>query len=455
MNVSMQKTSEVSGRLTVAITAADYADKVKEDLKKIGKTHTIPGFRKGHVSITDLQRRFGRQVTSDVINETVYKAVIDYINDNKLEVLGHPVPVEVKELDLKNQTDFTFEYALALAPALDIKIDKDLTIPYYPIEVSDDMVKEQDEAFKKRFGKQEPGEVTEPDCLVKGSMMELNADGSIKEGEDAIQVTSTIVGPKFFTSDDERAKFADKHVGDKIVFNPWNSCNGNPAEISSMLQIDKEKAPEAKADFELTVSEIVVVRPAEHDEEFFTNVFGKDKVHNEEEYTAAVREMIAQQLKGNSEMVFRADARKALMERYGEMELPADILKRWLMQRDANFTAENIDEEYTKMVPDLKWQLITDKIAENFGLEVKEDDLMDYARGMAAQQFAQYGMTNMDDATIDGFARNILADKQWAPRIHEQVATIKLFNAIKENVTLDEHPLSLEAFREMIEKQQA
>ena len=145
MNVSMQKTSEVSGRLTVAITAADYADKVKEDLKKIGKTHTIPGFRKGHVSLTDLQRRFGRQVTSDVINETVYKAVIDYINDNKLEVLGHPVPVEVVELDLKNKTDFTFEYDLALAPALDIKIDKDITIPYYPIEVSDDMVKEQDE----------------------------------------------------------------------------------------------------------------------------------------------------------------------------------------------------------------------------------------------------------------------------------------------------------------------
>lgn len=455
MNVSMQKTSEVSGRLTVAITAADYADKVKEDLKKIGKTHTIPGFRKGHVSLTDLQRRFGRQVTSDVINETVYKAVIDYINDNKLEVLGHPVPVEVVELDLKNKTDFTFEYDLALAPALDIKIDKDITIPYYPIEVSDDMVKEQDEAFKKRFGKQGPGEVTEPDALVKGSLMELNADGTIKEGDDAIQVTSAIVGPKFFTSAEESAKFADKHIGDKVVFNPWNSCNGNPAELSSMLQIDKEKTAEAKADFELTISEIIVVRPAEHDEEFFTNVFGKDKVHNEEEYTAAVREMIAQQLKGNSEMVFRTDARKVLVERYGDMELPSEILKRWLMQRDANFTAENIDEEYTKMVPDLKWQLITDKIAEEFKLEVKEEDLMDYARGMAAQQFAQYGMTNMDDATIDGFARNILADKQWAPRIHEQVAAIKLFDAIKENVTLDEHPLSLEGFREMIEKQQA
>ncbi|MCM1029354.1 MAG: trigger factor [Alloprevotella sp.] len=453
MNVSMQKTSEVSGRLTVEVTAADYADRVKEELKKIGKTHTIPGFRKGHVSINDLQRRFGRQVTSDVINEIVYKAVIDYINDNKLEVLGHPVPVELVELDLKNKSDFTFEYDLALAPSLNIDLKADgITIPYYPIEVSDEMVKEQDEAFRKRFGAQVPGEVTEPDALVKGSLMELNADGGIKEGEGAIQVTSTIVSPRYFTSEEERKKFEDKKVGDKVVFNPWNTCNGNPAELSSMLQIDKEKAPEAKADFELTISEIIVVKPAEHDEEFFTNVFGKDKVHNEEEYATLLREMISAQLSGNSDMVFRADARRILLERYGDMELPAEILKRWLISRSAELTDENIDEEYSRMVPDLKWQLITDKIAENLGLEVTDDDRLDYARGMARQQFAQYGMTNMDDATIDGFAKNILADKQWGPRINEQVATVKLFAAIKENVTIDEKPLSLDAFREMVDK---
>lgn len=455
MNVSMQKTSDVSGRLTVEITAADYEAKVKEDLKKIGKTHTIPGFRKGHVSIADLQRRFGKQVTSDVINEIVYKAVIDYINDNKLEVLGHPVPVEVVDLDLKNKSDYTFEYDLALAPALNIELNKDITIPYYPIEVSDEMVKEQDEAFRKRFGKQEPGEVTEPDCLVKGSLMELNPDGTIKEGEGAIQVISTILGPKFFTSDEERAKFADKKVGDKIVFNPWNTCNGNPTELSSMLQIDKAQAPEVKADFELTVSEIIVLRPAEHNEEFYTNVFGADKVHNEEEYNAEVKRMIAGQLSGNSEMVFRTDARKALVDRFGNMQLPDEVLKRWLMSREANFTTENIDEEYTKMVPDLKWQLISDKIAEMGNLEVTDEDMLEYARGMAAQQLAQYGMTNMDMETITGFAKNILADKQWAPRIHEQVAATKLFNYIKENVTLDEHPMTLDEFREMISKSQA
>lgn len=450
MNVSMQKTSDVTGRLTVDIVAADYEAKVNEDLKKIGKNHTIPGFRKGHVSLTDLRRRFGRQVTSDAINEIVYRAVLDFINENKLEVLGHPVPVEVVELDLKNKTDFTFEYDLALAPALNVELNNDITIPYYEIEVTDEMIDEQDKAFRRRFGRQEPGETTEPECLVKGSIMELNEDGTIKEGDDAIQVISGILGPKYFTSDEERAKFDNKKVGDKVVFNPWNTCNGNPTELSSMLQIDKEKAADVKANFEFVISEIIVVRDAELGEELYTNVFGADKVHNAEEYRNAIREMIAAQLAGNSDMLFNTDARRVLVERYGNMELPVDVLKRWLIQRDANFNADNIDAEFEKMIPDLKWQLISDKIAADCNLEVTNDDLLDYARGMAAQQLAQYGMTNMDDATIDGFAKNILADKQWAPRIHEQVATVKLFAAVKERVNLDKKTVSIDEFRKLV-----
>ena len=173
MNVTATNTDAVSLRLTVSVEENDYKAKVIDDLKKIGRTHQIPGFRKGHVSIVDLQRRFGRQVTSDVINQVVYEAVMKYIEDNKLNVLGAPVPVEVKELDLKNQKDFTFEYDLALAPELNVNVDKSMTMPYYNIAVTDEMVSEQDNAFRKRFGAQVPGEQFEPDALVKGAIMEL------------------------------------------------------------------------------------------------------------------------------------------------------------------------------------------------------------------------------------------------------------------------------------------
>lgn len=393
MNITAQNTDAVSMRLTVTVDENDYKDKVTEDLKKIGKTHQIPGFRKGHITLPDLRRRFGKQVTSDVINQVVYEGVMKYIEDNKLNVLGQPMPVEVKELDFNNK-EFTFEYDLALAPDLNIKLDKETKLPYYEITVSDEMVKEQDQAFRKRFGAQVPGETVEPDALVKGAIMELNEDGSVKEGEDAIQVVSGIVAPMYFQDKEEAAKFEGKKVGDKVVFNPRKASGDNITELSSMLNIDKERTAAVNGDFEMVISEIIVVRPAELGEEFYTQVFGKDKVHNEEEYLAAVKDMIAQGLSGNSEMIFRLCARKELMAKYGNMELPEVILKKWLISRnDEKLNEENIDEEFSKMRPDLEWQLIKEDVARELGVKIEESDLKSFAKATAARQFAQYGMT--------------------------------------------------------------
>lgn len=444
---------EVSARLTVSIEENDYKQKVNDELKKIGKTHQIPGFRKGHISIVDLQRRFGKQVTSDVINQEVYEAVMKYIQDNKLEVLGAPMPVEVKELDLKNQKDFTFEYELGLAPKLDVKLDKGEHIPYYNIEVPADLVEEQDKAFRKRFGAQVPGEVFEPDALVKGSMMELNEDGTIKEGDNAIQVVSTIVGPMYFKDKEQAAKFEGAKVGDKIVFNPRKAAGGDITEIASMLNIDKARTAEVQGDFELAISEIIVVRPAELNEEFYKQVFGEGKVNNEDEYKAALKEMVGKELAGNSEMIFRLSARKYFINKYGDMKLPVEVLKKWLISRNEGLTAENIDEVFpTQIEPDLKWQLIKEQIANIAKVSINDDDLLEMAKNIARRQLAQYGMTNMGDDTVTAFAKNILDDKNYRPRIVEQVGDIKLFDAIKNAVTLDEKTVTFDEFKEIASK---
>lgn len=452
MNVTLQNTDAVSARLTVSVEENDYKEKVLADLKKIGRNNQIPGFRKGHVAIGELQRRFGRQVTSDVINELVYDAVTNYIRDNKLNILGAPVPVEVKELDLKNQKDFTFEFDLALAPELDIKVDKDEKIPYYNIEVSDEMINEQDAAFRKRFGAQVPGEEVEPDALVKGAIMQLNEDGTVKEGDDAIQVVSGIIAPMYFVDKDEAAKFTGKKVGDKVVFDPRKASGDNVTELASMLNIDKNRTSEVQGNFEMTISEIIVVRPAEDGEEFFTNVFGKDRVHNAEEYREALKGMIASELQGNSDMIFYFSARKFFLEKYGNMELPDAILKRWLISRNESLNEQNIDEEYAKMKDDLKWQLIKERIAQMLGVKIEEADLMAQAKVLAARQFAQYGMTNMDDETITNFAKNILDDKNYRGRLIEQVGDAKFYSALKQAVTLDESTVSLDAFKEIASK---
>lgn len=453
MNVTMQNIDEVSARLTVSIEENDYKQKVTDELKKFGKTHAIPGYRKGHISITELQRRFGKQVTSDVINQEVYEAVMKYIQENKLEVLGAPIPVEVKELDLKNNKDFTFEYELGLAPKLDVKLDKDEHIPYYNIEVPADLVEEQDKAFRKRFGAQVPGEEFEPDALVKGSMMELNEDGTIKEGDNAIQAVSTIVAPFYFKSKEEADKFIGKKVGEKVVFNPRKAAGDDITEIASMLNIDKNRVAEVQGDFELAISEIIVVRPAELNEEFYKQVFGEGKVSNEDEYKAALKEMVGKELAGNSEMVFRLSARKFFIDKYGNMPLPVEILKKWLISRNEGLSTENIDEVFpTQIEPDLKWQLVKEKIAEIAKVNITDDDLLEMAKSIAQRQLAQYGMTNMDDETITGFAKNILDDKNYRPRIVEQVGDIKLFDAIKAAVTLDEKTVTFDEFKELASK---
>ena len=449
MNVTMQKTDAVSARLTVNVEENDYKDTVVKKLKEIGRTHQIPGFRKGHVAIADLHRRFGADVTSDVINHDVFEAVMKYIDDNKLNVLGQPVPVEVKALDFKKEKDFTFEYDLALAPELDVKIDKDEHIPYYTIEVTDEMVDEQDKAFRKRFGAQVPGEEFEDDALVKGAIEQLDENGNVIEGEGAIQVTNGIVAPMYFKSDDQKDLFKGAKVGDKITFNPWMTCNGDPTEMSSMLQVDKAKVADLHNDFRFTISEIIVVRPAELNQEFFDQVFGKDKVSDEAGYRNAIREMIAGELKQNSEMVFRMSARKYFLEKYGSMELPAAILKKWLIMRNEGLNDSNIDEEYGRMEPDLKWQLVKENIAQKLEVKIEESDLIDMAKGIAAHQFAQYGMTNIDDETLTNYAKNILADKNYRPRLVEQCGDFKLFQSIENGVTLDCETVSLDKFKEI------
>lgn len=452
MNITTTNLDDVSMRLTVNVEESDYKTKVIDELKRIGRTHTIPGFRKGHISIQDLQRRFGRQVTSDVINNEVYEAVVKYIDENKLNVLGQPLPVEVKELDLKNQKDFTFEYDLALAPQLDIELDKKVTLPYYTIEVSDEMIDEQDKNLRKRFGKQEPGPEFEEDALVKGAIKELNVDGTVKEGDDAIQVENGIVAPMYFVDKEQAEKFKGAKVGDKVVFNPKKAAGDNLTELSSMLNIDKERAAQVEGDFEITISEIIVVRLAELGEEFYTSVFGSDKVHDEAEYRAAVKDMIAGELAGNSQVIFRYTVKNDLMDKYGKMQLPDELLKKWLVSRDAELTAENIDERYPAISEDLKWQLIRDKVAEKLDVKITEDALLAFAKSMAARQFAQYGMTNMPEDVIEKYAKNILEDKNSRARLIEQVGDNILFQAIANAVTVDNKEVSLDEFKEIASK---
>ena len=450
MNVSIEKIDNVNGKITVTIEENDYKDKVTSELKRIGKTHTLPGFRKGHVTIDQLRRRFGKQVKSDVINQEVYEAVINYIRDNKLAILGEPLPVEVKEIDM-NSVDYTFEYEIGLTPEINVDLKK-VSLPYYNIEVSKEMVDEQDANFRERFGNQVPGEEVDEKALVKGSIMELNEDGSVKESEDAIQVVGGIIAPMYLKDKEEADKFIGKKLNENVVFNPYKACDGDVTRLASMLNIDKEKAAEVKADFEMSIAEIIVVKPAELNEEYYKNIFGPDKVKTEEEYFEAIKQMISAQISGNSDMLFRMQAEKQLVEEFGNFELPQEFLKKWLVRRNEGLTAENIDEEFEKMIPSLKWQLIKERIAVDTEVKIEEADVTNHAKAIARQQFAQYGMTNVEDDMLADYAKRILEDKNTRSRIVEEAGDAKLFEAIKQTAKIEAKGVSVEEFKAIAEK---
>lgn len=453
MQVTLEKTGDLEGRVKVEVVENDYLDTVNKELKEIGKTHVIPGFRKGHVSLDQLRRRFGKEVKSRTLNNEVFNAVINYIRDNKIDILGEPLPVEVKEINLDDK-DYTFEYEVGLAPEINAEINKDLTLPYYTIAVSDDMVKEQDASLCERFGSRQPIEAVEGKALVKGAIMQLDEEGNVMTSEDAIQVVDGIVAPFLFTDKAQAELFMGKKVGDKVKFNPAATCNGNLAEVASMLHIDKEKAADVKGDFELAISEIVGNIPAQHGEEFYKEVFpGNTEVTDEEKYYEELRKMIASQLAPNSDYLFQRDAREALVEKFGNFNLPGEFLKKWLVARNEELTPEKADKEYDAMVPAIKWELISGKLATGLDIKVENDDLLNFAKGIAYQQFMQYGMTNMDDATLTDYAKRILSDKNYAQRIHQDVFERKLFNAVRAMANIDEKTVSLDEFKALANPQ--
>lgn len=448
MNVNFEKIGNVNAKITVSIVEEDYKSEVKKGLAEVGMKRPIKGFRPGHVPAGLLQKLFGEQVLSEVLDRKVGRAFTNYIVENKIDLLGEPMPCNEGPIDLKAQKEFEFKFELGLAPEFELKLDKDVKIPYYEIEVSQEMVDNQDKSNRKRFGKQVAGEVAAEDSLLRGSLVELNEDGT--EKEDGIKVEKTVIIPQYLKNDDEKKKFVGAKVNGDVVYNPNVSVDGNVTELSALLNVDKEVA-DVKSDFKFHVEEVLVTEEAALDQELFDSVLGKDQAKTEEEYFAKLKEMLAAQLKNDSNYRFTLDAEKVLKEVVGDLELPEDFLKRFLAARDENTDPAKIEEDFPKTKAQLQWHLIKEKVARNFAIKVEAEDKMRLARYFAAQQFAQYGMGNMPEDVIDNYAHKILEDENYSNEISNRAMEDKVFAQIQNAVTLDVKKVSVEEFNKLFE----
>lgn len=445
MKIDYAKINNVTGEITMVVEESDYADKVKKQLKEIGKKHAEPGFRPGHVPAGLIAKKYGDAVKYDEINRLVGDAVFDYIRSNDINVLGNPIPDKANAID-KDAKEFTLKFKVGVAPDFELKLDKDLHVPYYKINVTDEMIERQNDQLRRRFGKQEPGDEVDETALVKGVIAELNEDGTVKEG--GVMVENGIVAPQYFKSDDQRKLFMGHHVGDQIVFNPAATCDSNPTELSSMLNLPKEEAEQYKGDFRMDISEIIVLKLAELGEEYYKEVFGDD-VKDEAAYRDAIKKMIEQSLVGDQNYRFTIDAKEAVEKMVGDIELPDDILKEFLISQNENLTAENVDEQYPAIRKELVWDIEKDKMVRQLDVKVEEDDLLNTARLLTRNQFAQYGMTNVPEDAVEKYASEILKDEKARPSVYRQAQDMKLYSALHNVVSLDEKEVSVDEFNKL------
>ena len=452
MNVSFEQSDAVNGKLTVDIKRDDFASDVNKEVAALGVRHPIKGFRPGKAPKSLLMKYYGASVTADVIDRKVGKAVYDYIRENKLHVLGEPLPNEDTKVDIMNDEEMSFMYDLGLAPAIELKLNKRINVPYYNIEVTDQMVDDAIAHDHKRLAPLVDGEVSDKESMLRGSMIELDEQGNDKEG--GIKVERTVISPRYMADDDEAAKFVGVKVGDTFVFNPHKANNGNIAELAAMLNVDRAEA-DVKSDFRVTIEEIKVNKEAEMNEEFFKGVLGTDTdVTDEAAFREAVREMITRANVPESNYRFTVDAQRILTEKAGELPLPEEFLKRFLKLRreqDEKENTEVTDEEAQSMFKQLRWQLVKDHLAEELGIKVEKEDIDTAAFIFAQQQLSQYGIYNAPEDLIRQQAERYMQDERAREAIQEHAIDNKFYAAVKEAVKVNEKSISVEDFRKLYE----
>ena len=451
MNVSLQNKDNVSALLTVKLEKADYQEKVDKALKDLRRKVQMPGFRKGMVPVGLIKKMYGKSVLAEEVNKLLSETIYKYIQDNKVNMLGEPLPNEEnqKTIDFDTQEDFEFVFDIALAPEFKVEVSKEDKVDYYDIEVTDEMVDAQVKMYTQRNGKYESVDVYADNDMLKGLLAELNDDGTVKE--DGIQVEDAIMMPSYMKNDDQKAIFANAKVNDVLVFNPHTAWDGNAAELASLLKIDKESAGELKSNFSFQVNEITRFAPGELSQEIFDQVFGKDVVKSEEEFRTKVKEAIGVQFGADSDYKFLLDVRQYLMNKVGKLQFPDELLKRIMRLNNQDKDEKFVEENYDKSIEELTWHLIKEQLVKANDIKVEQGDITEMAKEATRAQFAQYGMLNVPEELLDNYAKEMLKKKGSVEGLVNRVIESKLALALKEQVTLENKPISAADFNKMFE----
>ena len=450
MNISYDNSSKVSGVLTVAMEKADYQERVDKTLKSYRKKANIPGFRQGQVPMGLIKKQFGMSVVADEVNKLLGEKIYDYIKENKIQMLGEPMPNEEKQkpVDFEKEENFEFVFDIAVAPEFKVELTEKDKIDFYNITVDDKLIDQQVEMFASRAGQYEKVDSYEAKDMLKGNIAELDEKGNTKEN--GITVDDAVMSPDYMKNDDQKALFKDAKVGDVITFNPSVAYDGNDVEISSMLKLKKEEVADLKSNFSYQVNEITRFKKAEVNQELFDQIYGEGAVKDEAGFRAKISEGLSMQLVNDSDYKFLLDVRAYLEKKVGKLEFADDLLKKIMLHSNKDKDQDYVDKNYEGSVKELAWHLIKEQIVSANNIKVEEADIKEAAKETTRQQFAQYGMTNIPEDILENYSKQMLEKKENIDGLVDRCVDVKLTAALKKVVKLNEKSITLEEFNKLM-----
>lgn len=449
MNIQFECADKINGLMTITIEQADYQEQVDKKLKEYRKKAQVPGFRPGMVPMGLIKKQYGTAVKVDEVNRVLGEKLYEYIRENKIQMLGEPLPNEEKQKpqDLHADGPFEFVFDIAVAPEFKAEVtDKD-KIDYYAIKVDDKLIDEQVQMYASQAGEFVEAQEWSGNDTLKGDLRQLDAEGNTLEG--GIETEGGMVMPSYIKGEDEKKKFDGAKPGDIIIFNPKKAYPDNDAEVAGLLKVDKEKVKDLDSDFSFQITEIRHFQPAAVDEKLFERVFGEG-VKDEADFRSRIADGLKGQLAANSDYRFLIDLRKYMEQKVGELQFPEALLKRVMINNNKEKGEEFVEKNFKASIDELKWHLIKEQLVVAAGLKVEDDDLKAVAREAIRVQFAQYGMQNVPDDVIDQYADEQLKKRENVDNFVERAIDQKLTQAMKSIVKLNEKEVTLDEFNKMM-----
>ncbi len=434
MNITKEQIDNLNAVVKVAITKDDYQDKVDTILKDYRKQANIPGFRKGHVPMGLIKKQYGKAVLVDEVNKLIQDSLGKYLTEEKLDVLGNPLPKQQDNFDWDAE-NFDFEFELGLAPDFEVVLNPKKAVTQYRIVADKKMVDEQIERIQKQYGK----------LVNKNEVAKLDEiNGTFTNEAEEITHKSTIELDKI-KSKKALTSLVGKKVGD-VVSLKTKGLFKEDYLLSAALGIEREKAENLDIEVSLAIEEINEREPAALDQELFDKLFGKDTITSEEALKARIKEDSEKQFEQQADQKLLNDMTEYLIEST-KFDLPTDFLKKWIqVSGEQQLTDEEAAEEYTKSEKGLRYQLIEGKIMKENDLQVQFDELKEFAKGFIKSQMAQFGQMNPQEEELENIATRVLSNQEEVKRLSEQLMSQKLLTFYKEKANLKTKEVTYENF---------